>query len=151
MCHLIDHSITPSDDIQHVNDWLTEPPAELRPDSTDREVWDLSDRVIVEAADRGLPLTGGSIVAILMWMRSDLSRSAWRHVFECRACSEGGEMCGCGMRDACRVSCLAPTSDRWYTMGDPECPWRRTNANGEDRAVWKYLGALPVPFVGGEA
>lgn len=130
-------SLSTTDKLRRIEDWLTEPPVDLRPDSTDEEVRVISHRIIDEAIDRHLPLEGRSPLDLLMWLRADLSGHIWEHTFECRAC---------GMHDACRVSCLAPTPDRWYTIGDPECPWRRTDADGEDRAVWDYLGAQQVPY-----
>lgn len=142
MCHLIVPAILPSDEIRYIQDWLTMPPADLRPDSTDEEVRALSWRIIDEAIDQHLPLEGRSPLEILMWMRAALSGHIWEHIFECHAC---------GLHDTCRVSCIAPTPDRWYTMGDPECPWRRTDPYGEDIAVWEYRGVRQVPFAGGDA
>lgn len=124
-------------EIRYIQDWLTKPPADLRPDSTDEEVRAISHRIIDEAIDRHLPLIGRDLLEILLWMRAALSGHMWEHTFECHAC---------GMHDACRVTCLAPTPDRWYTMGDPECPWGRTDPSGVDRAVWVLLTPVAVPF-----
>lgn len=142
MQSIIDPAILLSDAIRYTQDWLTTPPADLRPDSTDKEVVALSHRIIDEAVDRGLPLWGSSPVCILLRMRSDLSGYVWKHTYTCDAC---------GRHEACQVSCLAPSADRWYVVGDPECPWGRKSLNGEDIAVWKYRGAKQVPIQRGDA
>lgn len=122
---------------RYIEDWLTSPPKDLRPDSTDEEVHDLAQRIISAAVKKRLPLEGESPVVLLMRMRAGLSGDVWEHTYECRVCDQkyGG----------CRVSCrtLSADPDR---VAPPRCPGGHTDEYGEDVACWDYLGALEVPI-----
>lgn len=131
--------MTPSADRpRYIEDWLTAPPKDLRPDSTDEEVRELARRIITAAEREKASLEGESPEILLLRMRADLAGDVWEHTYKCHTC---------GKYRGCRVSCRTLSADP-RRLAPLQCLMGHTDEYGEDLAVWEYLGALQVSIEG---